>query len=381
MFIGKRGRRLMKRLDKKITTQTADGEYRRKIIERKAAAWGFSNDDWTPNELAKIGSVLLGAVMQSTNLVEIRHEKREGDKNVQNYVVFTEKAEELLREHHELFAQLSSYWRPMIWPPNDWSREEVGPYKAPELSWMLPEVRNASPSQKAAIQKGMESGELDPLFEALNFIQAVPYTINTYTADAVDWVHEQMREDDDFVNEMHKKGIKLKKFPSLTKIPEDRRPKRLEREDFDALPKMDQIELAQEHQEIQQDDAEVVANKSVMARRLETAKTMRKYERFWLPHNFDYRGRVYHIPDFGHHNADWTRGLFLFANKKPIGDAVNYLKLQLANTFGKDKLSLEERVEWVDQNIHAIYEAGREFEGSFRSGRWRRSRPIPRCMS
>ena len=31
MFIGKRGRRMMKRLDKKITTQTADGEYRRKI--------------------------------------------------------------------------------------------------------------------------------------------------------------------------------------------------------------------------------------------------------------------------------------------------------------------------------------------------------------
>ena len=130
-----RGRRRMKRLDKKVTTQTSDGEYRRKIIERKAAAWGFSNDDWTPNELAKIGSVLLGAVMEATNLVEIRPDEEEKATRTSRITSSSrKKPRNCCVNTTSCSHRCLPYWRPMIYPPNDWSSRKTSVHTKPPNS-------------------------------------------------------------------------------------------------------------------------------------------------------------------------------------------------------------------------------------------------------
>ena len=42
-------------------------------------------------------------------------------------------------------------------------------------------------------------------------------------------------------------------------------------------------------------------------------------ERFYVPLNIDFRGRIYPIPHFNFTRDDRVRGLFLFADGKPIG--------------------------------------------------------------
>ena len=77
------------------------------------------------------------------------------------------------------------------------------------------------------------------------------------------------------------------------------------------------------------------------------------HDTFYYPHNIDFRGRVYSIsPHLQHLGDDLARGLLLLAEPKPLGArGLYWLKVQLANLYGQDKLSLDGRVAWTDSVI------------------------------
>ncbi len=73
---------------------------------------------------------------------------------------------------------------------------------------------------------------------------------------------------------------------------------------------------------------------------------------FYHLHNFDFRGRIYCNTAFFHHqSSDNAKALLLFANGNPIGEEGFYWMLvHGANTWGNDKCSLDDRVEFCLQN-------------------------------
>jgi len=75
-------------------------------------------------------------------------------------------------------------------------------------------------------------------------------------------------------------------------------------------------------------------------------------ERFFLPWSFDYRGRVYPIPAFlTPQDTDFGKSLLQFADGAWItNECVEWIKFQVATTFGLDKATIQERLEWVDDN-------------------------------
>jgi DNA-directed RNA polymerase len=79
-------------------------------------------------------------------------------------------------------------------------------------------------------------------------------------------------------------------------------------------------------------------------------------DEFYMPHNVDFRGRAYPIPPhLNHIGDDLSRGLLLFAEGRPLGmHGLRWLKIHLANVFGFDKASLDERVQFVERNIDAV---------------------------
>ena len=70
----------------------------------------------------------------------------------------------------------------------------------------------------------------------------------------------------------------------------------------------------------------------------------------------DFRGRAYPIPpNLNHLGSDLCRGMLQFAEKKPLGqNGLNWLKVQLANLFGKDKTSFDGRIEYVDSMMEEV---------------------------
>ena len=83
------------------------------------------------------------------------------------------------------------------------------------------------------------------------------------------------------------------------------------------------------------------------------AELMMKDERFFYPYQLDFRGRLYTIPQGMHpQGTDLGKALLEFADGKPITDenGARWLAIHVANTWGEDKISFEERVRWVKDN-------------------------------
>ncbi|CAH1639276.1 unnamed protein product [Spodoptera littoralis] len=88
---------------------------------------------------------------------------------------------------------------------------------------------------------------------------------------------------------------------------------------------------------------------------------------FWLPHNLDFRGRVYacgpHVSALG---ADTARALLAFARPRPLGPrGLRWLKLHAVNLTGTMKKStVDERLAYADSIMDKILDsADRPLEG------------------
>ena len=94
-------------------------------------------------------------------------------------------------------------------------------------------------------------------------------------------------------------------------------------------------------------------------------------ERFWVPLNIDFRGRIYPIPHFNFTRDDRVRGLFLFADGKPIGkEGLFWLKAHVAaradgvtwsdHTGPRlSELGFAKRVAWTNANSELLLRIGK----------------------
>ncbi|CAH7674161.1 hypothetical protein PPACK8108_LOCUS9070 [Phakopsora pachyrhizi] len=96
-------------------------------------------------------------------------------------------------------------------------------------------------------------------------------------------------------------------------------------------------------------------------------------EKFYFPHNIDFRGRAYPIPtNLNHIGDDISRGLLKFDESKKLGSrGLFWLKVHISNKFGNDKVSLTERERFIDGHLEEIFDsADRPLDGK---GWWLKS--------
>jgi DNA-directed RNA polymerase len=97
----------------------------------------------------------------------------------------------------------------------------------------------------------------------------------------------------------------------------------------------------------------MITTKSV----LNQAMSVQNFDAIYFPVNLDTRGRMYYSGDFHPQGNDVSKGLLEFAEKKELGEQGCYwLMVHVANCFGHDKLTLDDRVEWVTKNSLAVRE-------------------------
>ncbi|KHN98463.1 DNA-directed RNA polymerase [Metarhizium album ARSEF 1941] len=91
---------------------------------------------------------------------------------------------------------------------------------------------------------------------------------------------------------------------------------------------------------------------------LEVARAFRN-QTMYFPHNVDYRGRAYPMPTYlNHMGADHSRAILKFAKGRALGErGLRWLKIHLANLYGLDKSSFDEREAFTDDNISNIIDS------------------------
>ena len=357
-----KSRRKLERLDLQASKMSEDGIGRAQRIIEWADKFGFDNTRWKNDVtyLNKHGIPLLLAVEKALpHVIVLRKEKRSGDTHRRWYVCLATEGAETIDNNNELLKQFASYYGPMVCEPRKWGRDSLGPYMTKGKSWSLPLVRNMGEAQAKAVAEGLRNGELNQVVAALNAIQETPYSINEYVFEAIQWIEEHTDENARYANPI---AEKVGGFPNLKRLPV---PKKMPREEFEKLEQSDQVMMGKKFEKIEKHNLSAKGALEQLERTIGQAEMVKKFEKFWLPHNLDYRGRVYHIPDFGHHRTDFVRALFSFANKTLVTeDEAPYLMLQLANTGGQDKKTLDDRLAWVEENSEQILAAGEDFKST-----------------
>lgn len=313
-------------------------------------------EKWDETTCVKVGGKMLSAVFEATDLFENESIKNDiTDKHAHKRIKFTEEAQKQLAKLQDFLDQQSPQFGPMFNKPYPWGADSLGPYDNVSLAHLVPPVKHMGKPQEEEVWAAIKNGSMDDALEALNTLQEVPYAVNDYIVDAVRWVYD------------NKLAHKVNSFPALEKTPEiPNLPKAV----FRTLPKEEQMDFGREQLAVKKANREVDANILGIKRNLAEAENVQKavaegVTGFYLPHQWDYRGRVYHTSEFGTHNTDYLRGMFMFANKSEVTlENLQYLTLQMANTYGNgvDKETLDYRKQWAVDNESKILACGADYK-------------------
>lgn len=354
------GRRMLAQLESKATKRCTRYNDRVAYVMQTAKKRGFDPDAYTAKQYDKIGSFLIDVVQMASGIVKVDKKKAGNDPENENWevnvLVLTEEAHQQLEKNNKYLDGLSSLFSPMTAPPIDWP-SVMSPYLDPRTSFLVPMVKKLwSPEHKAAIDKAIDDKSMDDCIKALNLIQGTAYNINEYIVSAIRWTAGYPAEGD---GERGAMRAKVDKFPNLKTATEPTKPN-----NWDAMSSSEKQAWHKKNDRAKRLNAEVSGLSRVMSNALEDCEDLRGRD-FWMPHQFDKRGRIYHSSTFGHHNTDYIRALFLFAAKSEVTDDVYpYLQLQLANSFGKDEgkdETLVGRQDWVERHTDDIYACGKNF--------------------
>jgi DNA-directed RNA polymerase len=281
-------------------------------------------DAWGRTNRIKLGGWLLDCIMQSSGWFE-KDMQQEGRKRVQ-YVVptpaFIEIKDAVMRDA-ELFSPLA--W-PMLIEPNDWTHDRSGGYLLNEVMRGHDMVRRGDPT---CIQ-----GE-KPL-EFLNRIQKVSYCLNPFIVGVAEKLDELERPVGKFLPIVH----------------------------YPLPPKPVDIAENEEARKSYRRQAAEVRNKQANEFRkscrtrmtMEAVQRFKERDKFYIPWSFDYRGRAYPIPAFlTPQDTDFGKSLLRsYEQSYMTPEAEDWLAFQVATTYGLDKAPMQERLEWVKDNITFI---------------------------
>ncbi|XP_076632454.1 mitochondrial RNA polymerase isoform X2 [Colletes latitarsis] len=184
------------------------------------------------------------------------------------------------------------------------------------------------------------SKQLYPIFDSLNQLSSIPWTINSAILDIVIKIFQDGG------------SVELRVPQSVSKLSPPPTIKK------DATPE-EKRNIAIAMAKYKQRRYELYSLWCDSLYRLSLANHLRN-KIFWLPHNLDFRGRVYPVPPhLNHLSSDLGRSLLLFGKSKPLGrNGLDWLKLHAINlTNMKKGSSMKERLKFANQNMENILDS------------------------
>lgn len=330
--------------------KTSNARHRTGVLRHAQQKYDLKKLKWSQGERLQLGMKLLELFESSTNVIELR-QQTEGKHSTPIRCEFTEEAAKWLADGHERAQLLSPIHPPMIVRPRDWTTPFTGGY----LSKAIRGVRLVKTHSQGYLDD-LASMEMPDVYAAVNTIQSTPWRVNRAVLDVMLKVVETGGD----LAGIPRSNPKLLP-PRPQGIPEEGKMSDLTLEQQERLRAW-KAEAAKIHTENAKNEADKIA----FAQKLFVAKRFASEPEIYFPHNLDFRGRVYPLTSFLNPQSDDTaKGLLEFARGKPLGEhGAFWLAVHLANCFGIDKVTFEERVAWVQEHEEELLDsAARPLEG------------------
>lgn len=296
----------------------------RTMMNRNDIRW----DSWGSANRVKLGGWLIDCVCSGSGWFT-KQTIQQGKKR-KSHIVPTAEFMDIKDDVMANAADFSAIPLPMLVPPKDWT-DEPGGYLLNEVMLGHDLVRRSGPSIQGERPK-----------EFLNKIQKVGFTLNTFTVKVAEHLFD--------------KGIKVGKFVPIIEFELPNKPLDI------ATNEVARQAYRREAAETMNKNASSFKKSCRTRMTMEAVKKFKDKEVFYHPWSFDYRGRVYPIPSvLTPQDTDFGKSLLKFHREALMNEeAVEWLAFQVATTWGLDKKSIRDRLDWVDENITFISEIAKD---------------------
>ena len=291
-------------------------------------------EPWTRRDRIACGTMLVELLRATTGLIEYNYIREKGRKQHTRFVVPSPSTLEWIENFNYRRSLMDPYWMPVIEPPDDWTNVWEGGYRTEGTT--LPKVPFIKTPDKEFL-RNLNTKHLEQSMRAVNTLQRTPWEINDEVFDVVLWAWDN----DVPIGETMVSKTDEPKPP----FPIDANGNKVVRDDWAKIASG-----------VHRRNASTRSKRMLCAKIIHTAEKFRG-ERFFVVQNVDFRGRCYPINPFLHtQGPDICRGILRFNREERVRgkEQARWLAIHGANTWGNDKVSLEEREQWSYDNTEMI---------------------------
>jgi len=318
---------------------------KKKLAQMKTSADVSEREDTFK---VQVGARLIDCVLKSgCGLFEIReayHAKR-----TLKTITLTDDVFKLMGRVKDKNILFSVQYKPMIAPPLHWSSlwGNGGYYTNNPITF----IRNHRATRY--IESLDEPVDIQRLYKVINDIQQTRWHINNFVLDVVNAII-----DDSMVDPSTPKGnpCYYGKIPYMNTLNVYEMVKREDYGNLDEKGKHLNVEDYRKwfkDKEIQLKKLEANRSKRIMFLLAHSiAEEYKDRDVMYFTYNTDFRGRLYPIQQILNPQSTGSVKAFLeFADAKVLDEDGQYwLKIHVANTYGMDKASYDDRIAWVEEN-------------------------------
>jgi len=290
-------------------------------------------ENWLPGNKVRLGQLLVELVCDATGIFEIRKQtSQHQSKKTVFWLEATEASLKWIDGKNSVCELLSPVKLPCIISPRKWTSVYTGGY------YQYTNMNLVKSTDDTYMQQ-LDSSNLKEVFHAVNTVQETGWRVNAKVFEVMDRLFDSQA--------------------SCSVIPEFGE-RHMERPYPKHGTKEEIIEWKREATLMYSDNQRRKTKRIQFSQLMWMARKFKDEKAIYFPHTLDFRGRLYANTAFlNPQGEDSARGLLEFSRGKPLGSSgYAWLKVHIANCFGEDKISLEERVEWTDEHSDDIMLCG-----------------------
>ena len=299
----------------------------------RSMATGEVDLQWERHDGIRVGTTMLLLLHEFLGVIELIDE-RQGKRTIK-MVRPTARAVEFAQVVEQQGIEACIEY-PILVDPYVWQTLDDGPYQF--LGIETEAIRYSGPRLEGVPIMSVRAQEI--LVHALNIAGTVPWRVNMGVLEVA--------------RHLFQHDLDLKDIPSAEPIPLPPYP------DGISLDSPEGREMLQKRTEVREQNASRVGRRVLAGRVLAKAREYQNETHMYFPMHYDFRGRMYPMPnDLTPTGSKLAKGLLEFSRGKRLGESgLQWLAIWTANCFDQDKLSLDERVQWFNENVNWILSIG-----------------------
>lgn len=321
----------LRTLLRSLNKRSKHAGYRKRVLVFSMNKAGIHWAGWPKEDKIHLGMKLIELFIEATGFITLEQDFVKA-KDTPYRVVPSPSVLEWINKKNASGSVMQPELLPMIVPPKDWTSSWGGGY----ISKAVPRMTLVKTFDHPYLED-LAAVEIPKVLTAINGLQRTSWQINSEVLMVF--------------RELWNTGMEIGDTPA----------KALE----ENPPKPHDIDTNMEAKKAWKRSVNEVKTRNIQrtSKIIQTAKILSIAEKFaeepaiYFPYQMDFRGRLYAVPMFlNPQGPDHAKALLRFAEGKPLEtqDAADWLAIHGANTFGADKVSYEDRIEWVRENEENI---------------------------